>query len=54
MLYGAENKGRDLEQTINNIVTEYGWVESVATAILNRLEDALKEGIPMGQVMRGV
>jgi hypothetical protein len=51
-LYSAEKKGRDLEQAINNIVTEYGWTESIGIAILNALENALKNGTAMGQVMK--
>lgn len=51
-LYSAEKKGRDLEQTLNNIVTEYGWTESIGVAILNALENALKNGTAMGQVMK--
>lgn len=51
-LYSAEKKGRDLEQALNDIVTEYGWTENLGVAILNALESAIKAGTAMSQVMK--
>jgi hypothetical protein len=51
-IFSAENPGRNLELTLQGIVGECGWTESLAAAILNALEIALKEGAPMGQAMK--
>lgn len=51
-LYRAEKRGRDLERTLQGIVSERGWTESLAAAILNTLEAALKEGASMGPAMK--
>jgi hypothetical protein len=51
-LYKAEKKGRTLKQDLQDIVSDYGWTENLATAILNGLESALKAGAPMGQAMK--
>jgi hypothetical protein len=51
-LYGAERPGCNLELTLQGIVSECGWTESLAAAILNALEIALKEGAPMGQATK--
>jgi hypothetical protein len=50
-MFSAEKKGRELENTLDDIVRETGWTENIATAVLNGLEAALKKGIPMGQAM---
>jgi hypothetical protein len=51
-IYSAEKPGRSLELTLQDIVSECGWTESLAAAILNTLELALKEGAPMGQAVK--
>ncbi len=51
-LFTTEKNGRDLERTLNNIVSTDGWTESLAEAILSGLENALKAGAPMGQAMK--
>lgn len=49
----AEKPGRNLEDTINDIVAQAGgWSEAIAAAILRLLEAALKTGAPMGAAMR--
>jgi hypothetical protein len=52
LLYSTEKPGRNLELTLQGIVSECGWTESLAAAVLNALEIALKESIPMGQAMK--
>lgn len=51
-LYSAEKPGRNLELTLQGIVSECGWTESLAAAILNALETALKNGAAMGPAMK--
>ncbi len=51
-LYIAEKPGRKLKCTLNDIVSECGWTEHLATAILEKLEAALKTAAQMGQVMK--
>jgi hypothetical protein len=48
----AEKPGQHLERTLNNLVGEYGWYESLAVAVLNQVENALRAGVPMGQAMK--
>ncbi|RYO84626.1 hypothetical protein DL766_000705 [Monosporascus sp. MC13-8B] len=51
-LYNAEKAGHNLERTLQNVVGECGWTENIAAAVLRCLENALKEGAPMGQAMK--
>lgn len=52
VLYNAEKPGQCLERAVNDLVGSYGWTESLAEAILNQLQHALKQAIPMGQAMK--
>lgn len=51
-LFNAEKGGQDLKKTLQDIVGERGWTENIAKAILGGLENALNNGVQMGQAMR--
>jgi ElaB/YqjD/DUF883 family membrane-anchored ribosome-binding protein len=52
-LQSAEKAGRNLQATIEDIVTEAGgWSEQIAVSILAMLENILKAGSPLGQAMK--
>ncbi|KAH9042995.1 hypothetical protein EDB84DRAFT_1248643, partial [Lactarius hengduanensis] len=52
ILYDADTNDEHLFQHLQDVVRETGWYESLAASVLNGLENALKAGAPMGQVMR--
>ncbi len=51
-LYDAEKPGQCLERTLDDLVGDYGWYESLAVALLQQLENALRAGVPMGRAMK--
>ena len=51
-LYDADINDEHLSQRLQDVVRETGWSESLATSVLNGLENALKAGAPMGQAMK--
>lgn len=51
-LYAADTNDQHLDQHLRDIVHETGWYESLAAAVLNGLENALKAETPMGQAMK--
>lgn len=52
VLYEAEEKGRDLEYALQDIVWECGWTQNIAIAVLHGLENALKREYPMGKALK--
>jgi len=52
-LYAADTNDEHLVQHLQEVVHETGWYESLAAAVLNGLENALKAGAPMGEAMKG-
>lgn len=52
ILYDADINDGHLFQHLQDVVRETGWYESLAASVLNGLENALKAGAPMGQVMK--
>ncbi|KAH9001747.1 hypothetical protein EDB92DRAFT_2110675 [Lactarius akahatsu] len=52
ILYDADTNDELLFQHLQDVVRETGWYESIAASVLNGLENALKAGAPMGQVMK--
>jgi len=51
-LNDAEKPGQHLRRTLNDLVGEYGWYESLAVAVLHQLENALRASVPMGQALK--
>ena len=51
-LFTAQINDENLERRIQDIVRVTGWYETLAVAVLNRMENALKAEVPMGQAMR--
>ena len=51
-LYNAEKGGAELKETLNGIVGTNNWTENLAKIVLQRLEKALNDGVPMGQAMK--
>ena len=52
-LYNAEKEGAELNKILQDVVGTNGWSEILAQAVLRRLEEALNDGVPMGQAMKG-
>jgi hypothetical protein len=52
-LYAADTNDEHLALRLQEVVRETGWYESLAAAVLNGLENALKAGAPMGEAMKG-
>jgi hypothetical protein len=52
-LYATDTNDEHLVQRLQEVVRETGWYESLAAAVLNGLENALKAGTPMGEAMKG-
>jgi hypothetical protein len=50
-LYAANKNDEHLAQSLQDIVHETGWYESLAVTVLNGLENALKAGAPMGEAV---
>lgn len=44
----AKKPGQHLERTLNNLVGEYGWYESLAVAVLNQVEKCSLRGCSDG------
>lgn len=52
VLYDAGTNDEYLVQRVEDVVRETGWYESLAAAVLNGLENALKAAAPMGEAMK--
>ena len=51
-LFTAQINDENLERRIQDIVRVTGWYETLAVAVLEGMENALKAEVPMGQAMR--
>lgn len=51
-LQKAEKNGVALRQDLEDIVSDSGWTENLAAAVLNGLENVIKAGTPMGTAMK--
>jgi hypothetical protein len=51
ILFSAEKSDNDFSFQLQSVVRECGWYESLATAVLAGLEAALRDKVPMGEVM---
>ncbi|MCJ1403304.1 hypothetical protein MMC11_006527 [Xylographa trunciseda] len=52
-LLTAEKPGRSLNIALNDIVAQSGgWTERIAIAVLNAVQNALKEGSPLREAMK--
>jgi hypothetical protein len=52
ILRTTEKRGRELERALQNAVGEYGWTENIAKAILGGLENVIKTGATVAEVMK--
>jgi hypothetical protein len=51
-LFSADEGGKDLKKSVQDIVGERGWTENIAKAILGGIENGLKQGVQMGKAMK--
>ncbi|KAH8815667.1 hypothetical protein F5884DRAFT_187657 [Xylogone sp. PMI_703] len=52
ILFTSEKAGKNLERQVNSRIHAEGWTENLARKILERLEEVIKKGAPMGQAMK--
>jgi len=52
VLNRAEKGGKDLQRTLEDVVGESGWTETIAQALLKQLEQLIRAGAPMGQAVK--
>jgi hypothetical protein len=50
-LFSADQGGKHLEKSMQDIVGTQGWTENLAKAILGGIENALKQGAQMGKAV---
>lgn len=51
-LFSADQGGKHLKKSTQDIVGKLGWTENIAKAILGGVENALRQGVQMGKAMR--
>lgn len=51
-LLTAEQGGKHLKKQLDDILGTYSWTENILKKILGRVENAIKQGAPMGKAMK--
>ncbi|RDL37478.1 Uncharacterized protein BP5553_04911 [Venustampulla echinocandica] len=51
-LFSADQGGKHLKKSVQEIVGERGWTENIAKAILGGIENGLKQGVQVGMAMK--
>lgn len=51
-LFSANESGKHMKKSVQDIVGERGWRGNLAKAILGGIENGLKQGVQMGKAMK--